>query len=57
MDLTPAWSYSRQPVHAEGGWGRGVGGKRDRKAFVFVFVVCIRTFVFYPNLISQSSKY
>lgn len=56
MDLTPAWSHSRQPVHAEGGWVRGVGGKRDRKAFVFVFAVCIRTFVFYPNLISQSSK-
>lgn len=56
MDLTPAWSHSRQPAHAEGGWVRGVGGKRDRKAFVLVFVVCIRTFVFYPNLISQSSK-
>lgn len=56
MDLTPAWSHSRQPAHAEGGWVRGVGGKRDRKAFVLVFVVCIRTFVFSPNLISQSSK-
>lgn len=55
MDLTPAWSHAHQAVHAEGVRVRGVGGKRDGKSFCFD--VCFHTFVLYPNLISQSSKY